>query len=70
MKVRQITVGFGRTYRGPVEYESFRIEGSLTVDLEPGETEIEAVQKSFPVLREQLRQTYREFKPPKPEPKK
>jgi hypothetical protein len=69
MKIRQITVGMARTYRGPIEYESFRIEGSVTVDVEDGETPIEAAQKSFPVLREQMRQTYREFKPKPPEKK-
>ena len=68
MKVRSITVGMTRKYQGPVQFESFQIEGSVTVDLEPGETEIEAAQKSFPILREQLRQTYREFKPAKPTP--
>lgn len=65
MKVRSITIGLGRTYRAPVEFESFRIEGALTVDLEPGETVVEATQKSFPILREQMRLTYREFKPEK-----
>jgi hypothetical protein len=69
MKVRQVTVGFARTYRGPIEYESFRIEGSVTVDVAEGEDPNEVATKSFPILREQLRLTYREFKPPKPEKK-
>lgn len=67
MKVRSITVGMGRTYRGPIEYESFRIEGSVTVDVADDETPIEAAQAAFPVLREQMRQTYREFKPKVPD---
>lgn len=66
MKVRTITVGMGRTYRGPIEYESYRIDGSVTVDLEDGETPAEAAEKSFPILREQMKATYREFKPKAP----
>ncbi len=66
MIVRTITVGMGRTYRGPIEYESYRIDGSVTVDLEEGETPAEAAEKSFPILREQMKATYREFKPKVP----
>jgi hypothetical protein len=66
VKVRSITVGLTRKYQGPVQFESFQIEGSVTVDLEEGEEPVDAAQKSFPILREQMRQTYREFKPPKP----
>lgn len=62
-RITQITVGMGRTYRGPIEYESFRIEGSVTSELEPNEDPLEAARKSFPILREQMRLTYREFKP-------
>ena len=70
VRVRQITVGMARTYRGPIEYESFRIEGSLTVDVPEGEDPNEVAVKSFPILREQMRRTYREFKPEKPVAKK
>lgn len=66
MKPKSITIGFTRKYTGPVLYENFQIEGAITVDLEEGETPTEAAEKSFPLLREQLRLTYREFKPPKP----
>lgn len=69
MTVRSITVGMARTYRGPIEYESFRIEGSLTVNVPDGEDPNEVAVKSFPILREQMRLTYREFKP-KPPPEK
>ena len=66
MMIRTITVGMGRTYRGPIEYEAFRIDGSVTVDLEDGETPIDAARKSFPILREQMKATYKEFKPKAP----
>lgn len=69
MKIKSITVGMGRTYRGPIEYESYRIDGAVTVDLDEGETPEEAREKSFPILREQMRATYREFKPKAPEKK-
>lgn len=64
MKVKQITVAMGRTYNMG-DYESFRIDGAVTVDLDPGEEPIEAAQKAFPILREQMRATFKEFKPPK-----
>lgn len=63
MKIRSITVGMGRTYRGPIEYESFRIEGAVTADLDDDEEPIDVARKLFPTLREQMRLTYREFKP-------
>lgn len=63
-KVRSITVGMARTYQHPhIAYENFRIEGSVTVDLEEGETPADAAAKSFPVLREQMIATYKAFKP-------
>lgn len=64
MKVRSITVGTGRTYNTG-NYESFRIDGSVTVDLDPEETPAEAAEKSFPILREQMIATYKQFKPKK-----
>ena len=70
MKVRSITIGMGRTYRGPIEYEAYRIDGAVTVDLEEGESAIDAARKSFPILREQMRATYREFKPQVPKESK
>ncbi len=70
MKIKSVRVGMTRKYQGPVQFESFQIEGSVTAELEEGETPIEAAEKSFPILREQMRATYREFKPKKPEPKK
>lgn len=63
-EVRSITIGFARRYLHPhIAYESFQIEGSITVDLEPGETPAEAAEKSFPILREQMIATYKQFKP-------
>lgn len=63
-RVRSITVGMSRTYQHPhIAYENFRIEGQVTVDLEPGETPAEAAEKSFPILREQMIATYKQFKP-------
>lgn len=60
--VRSVTVGMGRTYNMG-DYESFRIEGAITVDLEPGDTPEDAARKSFPILRAQMKDTFKEFKP-------
>lgn len=68
-KIARITVGMARKYQGPVQFESFQIEGSVTVELEGDETPEDARRKAFPVLREQMRETYREFKPKPPKPK-
>lgn len=63
-KVTHITISARRLYQHPhIAYENFAIEGGLTVELEPGETPIEAAQKSFPILREQMIATYKAFKP-------
>lgn len=63
-KVRSITIGMARTYQHPhIAYENFRIEGQVSVDLEEGETPAEAAEKSFPILREQMIATYKQFKP-------
>lgn len=63
-KVTHITIGARRLYQHPhIAFENFTIEGGLTVELEPGETPIEAAQKSFPILREQMIATYKAFKP-------
>ena len=65
-RVTQVTVGMKRRYKHPYEtYESFEIEGSITVEVEEGETPAEAVKKSFPILREQMIATYKEFRPRK-----
>lgn len=69
MKVKSITVGMTRKYQGPVQFESFQIEGAITAELEEGETPEDARRKAFPILREQMRETYREFKPKPPKPK-
>lgn len=68
MKVRSITIAMGRTYNMG-DYESFRIDGAVTVDLDPDETPADAVKKSFPILREQMVETYKEFKPKRKESK-
>ena len=63
-KITHITIGMRRRYKHPFyDYESFEIEGGLTVEVEPGETVAEAREKSFPILREQMIATYKEFKP-------
>lgn len=63
-RVRSITIGFARLYQHPhIAFENFRIEGQVTVDLEDGETPAEAAEKSFPILREQMIATYKQFKP-------
>lgn len=65
-KVTHVTIGLQRKYMHPyITYESFQIEGSITVELEEGETPAEAVQKSFPILREQMIATFKEFRPKK-----
>lgn len=69
-KVTHVTVGMKRRYKHPYEtYESYEIEGSITAEVEEGETPAEAVRKSFPILREQMIATYREFRPKRPEKK-
>ena len=63
-KITHITVGMTRKYQHPfIGFESFQIEGSVTAELEDGETPAEAAQKSFPILREQMIATYKAFKP-------
>lgn len=62
MKVRSITVAMGRTYNMG-DYESYRIDGAVTVDLDPEETPAAAREAAFPILREQMKATYIEFKP-------
>lgn len=69
-KITQITVGMRRLYRHPwIDFENFSIEGSVTATVEEGETPAEAAAKSFPILREQMIETYKQFKPKKPESK-
>lgn len=63
-RIKEITVGMTRKYQHPhIAYESFQIEGSVTVELEEGDTPESAREKSFPVLREQMIATYKQFKP-------
>lgn len=63
-KVRSITIGMTRKYQHPhFQFENFQIEGAITVDLEEDETPAEAAEKSFPILREQMIATYKQFKP-------
>lgn len=69
-KVTHVTVGLRRLYRHPwIDFENFTIEGSVTVEVEPGETPADAAAKSFPILREQMIETYKQFKPKKAESK-
>ncbi len=70
MIVRSVTIGFTRKYSGPVLYENFQIEGSITVDLAPGEEPADAAKFAFPILRAQLRATFQEFKPQNKESKR
>lgn len=66
-KVTHITIGMKRRYKHPFEsYESFEIEGSITVQLEEGDTPESAREKSFPILREQMIATFKEFRPRRP----
>lgn len=62
MTPRRIIVGLGRTYNIG-NYESFRIEGAVEADLDPGETPLEAAKKIHPILRDQMKETFKEFKP-------
>lgn len=69
-KITHITIGMQRKYQHPyITYESFQIEGSVTVELEDGETPAEAAEKSFPTLRAQMIATYKEFRPKKKDTK-
>jgi hypothetical protein len=66
-KVTSVTVGLRRLYKHPFEdFENFTIEGSITSEVEPGETPAEAAAKSFPILREQMIATFKEFRPKPP----
>lgn len=70
-KITHVTVGLRRLYRHPwIDFENFTIEGSLTVELEGDDTPADAVRKSFPVLREQMIATYKEFRPKRKEESK
>ncbi len=62
MKPRRVVVGLGRTYNMG-HYESFRIEGAIEADLDPGESPLEAAKQMHPLLREQMKETFKEFKP-------
>lgn len=63
-KITHITIGMARKYQHPhIAYESFQIEGSVTVELEEGDTPASAAEKSFPVLRQQMIASYKAFKP-------
>jgi hypothetical protein len=69
-KVTHVHVGMKRKYMHPfITYESFEIEAALTLELEPDEDPLEAAQKSFPALRDQMIAQYKEFKPKRPEKK-
>lgn len=68
-KITHVTVGLRRLYKHPfIDFENFTIEGSITVALGDGDTPADAMRKSFPVLREQMVATYKEFKPKRKEP--
>jgi hypothetical protein len=62
MKLRQVTVGLSRTYNMG-NFESFRIEGAITADLDPDETPLDAAKRIHPMLRAQMKETFVEFKP-------
>lgn len=68
--VKEFTIGLRRLYKHPFEdFENFTIEAAITVTLDPGESMMEAMEKSFPILRAQMIETYKEFKPKrKPKP--
>lgn len=67
-RIKEVTVSMGRTYNMG-DYESFRIDGALRVEVEPGEDPLEVATKSFPALRAQMLATYKEFKPKRKESK-
>lgn len=63
-KVKSFRIGFRRLYQHPrIAFENFTIEGALEVELEPDESMAEALEKSFPILRAQMIETYKQFKP-------
>lgn len=66
-KITHVTVGLRRLYKHPFEdFENFTIEGSITTELEPGDDAVDVAKKSFPVLREQMLATFKEFRPKPP----
>jgi len=67
-RIRSIKIGMGRTYNMG-DYESYRIDGGLEIELDPEEDPLEAARRYYPTLREQMRETYREFKPVRKESK-
>lgn len=67
-KITHVTIGLRRLYKHPfIDFENFTIEGSITVELEPNDAVAEVVQKSFPILREQMIATFKEFRPKRKE---
>lgn len=63
-RITSVTIGMQRKYQHPyVGFESFQIEGSVTAEVDEGEDPIEVARKSFPVLRAQMIETYKQFKP-------
>lgn len=66
-KITHVHIGLRRLYQHPyISFENFTIESGMTIELEPGDTPVEAAKKSFPILREQMIDLYKEFKPKPP----
>ena len=64
MTVKSITIGVGRTYNIG-NFESFRIDGAVEIELDGDLQPREAWALGFGILRQQMRATFKEFKPVK-----
>lgn len=64
MKIKTIHIGVGRTYNIG-NFESFRIDGAVDIELEEGEIPRDSWALAYGILRTQMRATFKEFKPVK-----
>lgn len=64
MKVKTISIGVGRTYNIG-NFESFRIDGAVEIEIEDNMDHRDAWSLGFGMLRQQMRATFKEFKPVK-----
>lgn len=61
-RVTHVRVGLRRLYALP-NFENFTIEGAVEAEVDFDETPAEAAAALMPVLREQMKATFNEFKP-------
>ena len=68
MRIKEITIGASRTINLG-DYNSIRVEGSCTIELNPGEDESPFIENARSLAIEevkcQLKEAYEKVKPPK-----